>query len=145
MTAVFETNVFVSAAGSRTGVSWQCFVLLARRRLQLAVTEEILTEYETIAERLSSRTGKYRAMKWRPLFRWVCDKSRCYESAPLGKQRSRDVDDDIFLSCALAAGAKIIVSKDPDLLALGKPFGIEIMTPTIFVARFKQNGSGGVF
>jgi putative PIN family toxin of toxin-antitoxin system len=137
MTVVFDTNVFVSAAGSRAGVSWQCFVLLARRRFQLAVTEEILTEYQTIAERLSHTTGKYHGMKWRPLFYWVRDKSRFCEPAPLGKQRSRDANDDIFLSCALAAGSKIIVSKDKDLLDLGKPFGIEIMTPTIFIARFK--------
>ena len=30
-----------------------------------------------------------------------------------------------FLACALASGAKLIVSKDRDLLTLGKPFGVE--------------------
>jgi len=30
----------------------------------------------------------------------------------------------------------VIVSKDNDLLALGKPFGIEVLTPRQFLARF---------
>jgi hypothetical protein len=39
------------------------------------------------------------------------------------------------LACALEAGAKIIVSRDEDLLALGKPFGIEIITPRQLLAN----------
>jgi putative PIN family toxin of toxin-antitoxin system len=137
MTVVFDTNVFVSAAISQNGLARRCFVLLARRRFQLAVTREILAEYETAAEELTRQPGKFHGMNWRPLFRWLHDQAVYFEPAPLGKQRSRDATDDIFLAGALAAGAKIIVSYDEDLLALGKPFGIEILKPAIFVARFK--------
>jgi putative PIN family toxin of toxin-antitoxin system len=137
MIAVIDTNVFISAAGKRAGISWQCFVLFARRRFQLAVTKDVLTEYETVAERLANSSGIYRAMNWRPLLLWVRHKASHFEPAPLGKQRSRDVHDDIFVSCALAGGAKIIVSKDNDVLDLEKPFGIEILTPSVFVARFR--------
>jgi predicted nucleic acid-binding protein len=35
----------------------------------------------------------------------------------------------------LAAEAKIIVSRDQDLLALEKPFGIHILTPRLLLAR----------
>jgi putative PIN family toxin of toxin-antitoxin system len=137
MIVVVDTNVFISAAGSRAGFSWRCFVLLAERRFQLAVTKEILTEFETVAERLSHQPGIHCGMKWRPLFHWLCDKAIYFDPAPLGKQRSRNAADDIFLACALASGAKIIVSHDADLLALEKPFGIEIVKPAICVARFK--------
>jgi putative PIN family toxin of toxin-antitoxin system len=137
MIVVIDTNVFISAAGSRTGLSWQCFVLLARRRFQLAVTKEILTEYELVAERLAHRPGIHYGMNWRPLFNWLHDKAIYFEPMPMGKQRSRDADDDIFLACALASGAKVIVSYDPDLLELEKPSGIEILKPAIFVAQFK--------
>ena len=137
MIIVIDTNVFVPAAGSRANISWRCFVLLARRRFQLAVTKEILEEYEDTAKRLSREPGKFRGMDWRPLFHWIHEKAIYCEPAPLGKQRSRDADDDIFLACALAGGAKIIVSHDTDLLELEKPFGIEILKPAIFVARFK--------
>ena len=36
-----------------------------------------------------------------------------------------------------ASSASIIVSNDEDLLQLEKPFGIEILKPAAFVARFK--------
>jgi predicted nucleic acid-binding protein len=47
MIVVIDTNVFISAAGYRAGHSWQCLVLFAERRFQLAATREILAEYET--------------------------------------------------------------------------------------------------
>lgn len=137
MIVVIDTNVFISAAGSRAGLSWRSFVLLAQRHFQLAVTKEILAEYERTAERLAREPGKFQGMKWRPLFHWVNDQAVYFEPSPLGKQRSRDAGDDIFLACALASGAKVIVSHDKDLLELEKPFGIEILKPTTFVARMK--------
>jgi putative PIN family toxin of toxin-antitoxin system len=141
MTVVFDTNVFVSAAISQTGLARRCFVLLARRRFQLAVTRDILAEYETTAEELTRRPGKFHGLNWRPLFHWLCDQAVYHKPAPLGKQRSRDVTDDIFLACALASGAKTIVSHDKDLLVLEKPFGIEILKPAVFVARFRAVAS----
>ena len=137
MTAVFDTNVFISAAGTRTGLSWRCFVLFARRRFQLAVTQEILAEYEDVAQRLAREAGLYHGMQWRPLFQWLKDKALDFQPAPLGKQRSRDADDDIFLACGVASRATFIVTHDRDLLVLRKPFGIEIVTPAVFVSRFK--------
>jgi putative PIN family toxin of toxin-antitoxin system len=137
MMVVIDTKVFISAAGNRSGVSWPCFVLFARRRFQLAVTKDILAEYERVADRLARSSGIYRDMNWRPLFQWLHHKAAYFEPAALGKQRSRDKDDDIFLAGALASGAKTIISKDHDLLDLGKPFGIEIVTPSNFAAGFQ--------
>jgi putative PIN family toxin of toxin-antitoxin system len=137
MTVVLDTNVFIFAAVSRTGASWQCFVLFARRRFRLAVTQEILTEFHTTAERFSGKQGKHQDFKWRPLFGLVQAQAHFFGPATSGKQRSRDAEDDIFLACAPASGAKISISKDNDLLDLEKPFGIEILTPAIFVTRFR--------
>jgi predicted nucleic acid-binding protein len=69
---------------------------------------------------------------------WYYDRVKLVEPAPLGKQRSRDAKDDPYLACALAAGAKIIVSRDDDLLALGKPFGIQIVTPRELLAKLTR-------
>ena len=41
-------------------------------------------------------------------------------------------------AAALAAGAKVIVSLDEDLLALEKPFGIEIITPRQLLSRLQR-------
>jgi len=52
----------------------------------------------------------------------------------LGKKRSRDLQDDIYLRAALAAKATLMVTYDKDLLALEKPFGVAMVRP----ARFLQ-------
>jgi predicted nucleic acid-binding protein len=48
------------------------------------------------------------------------------------------VKDDPYLACALAAGAKVIVSRDDDLLALEKPFGIQILMPRELLTRLAR-------
>jgi putative PIN family toxin of toxin-antitoxin system len=113
--------------------------LLARRRFQLAVTDGILAEYEEAAVGLAEKPGRNHGMNWLPVFQWLERKSIRFEPAPLGKARSRDPSDDIFLACALSSNAQYIVSFDKDLLSLGKPFGIEILTPAAFLAKFERH------
>jgi predicted nucleic acid-binding protein len=40
----------------------------------------------------------------------------------------------MVLAAALGARASYLVTKDPDLLALEKPFGIECVTPRSFLS-----------
>lgn len=86
---------------------------------------------------LSGLSRKMREVNPEPWLQWIERKAKIYDPAPLGKQRARDPGDDPFLSCALACVAKIVVSKDKDLRVLGKPFGIEILPPRQFLARFR--------
>ena len=50
----------------------------------------------------------------------------------------RDPDDDAFIRCAMAGGAKWLVSGDADLLVLGQVESIRIMTPAAFLAHLDQ-------
>ncbi len=70
-----------------------------------------------------------------PKLAWVKQKARLVEPAPLGKRRSRDAKDDMYLAGALAAGAAFIVTYDKDLLALEKPIGVETLRPAEFLRR----------
>ena len=70
-----------------------------------------------------------------PKLAWLRAKAKLLEPAPLGKQRSRDAKDDSYLACALAAGARYIISYDEVLLKLRKPFGIEIIRPAELLRR----------
>ena len=69
---------------------------------------------------------------------WLRPKAEWVEPAPLGKRRSRDAKDDPFLACALAARAEFVVTRDDDLLALGKPLGLEITTPARFLVWLRE-------
>lgn len=135
MTVVFDTNVVVSAALWPDGEARRCFFIVAKRKLQMAVTAPVMDEYRAVAERVRKRVaaGKNPA----PFLDWIAEKSTWHEPAPLGKQRSRDAADDLFLSCALAGGAECFVTNDRDLLVLEKPFGIAMLTPHQFIVRFR--------
>jgi predicted nucleic acid-binding protein len=43
----------------------------------------------------------------------------------------------MFLACALASRARHLIARDPDLLTLGKPFGIAIVTDEQFLRLTK--------
>ena len=68
-----------------------------------------------------------------PFLHWVESECPQFIPNPLGKQRSRDASDDMFLACALASGAKYLITRDADLLALGKPFRLAIVTDEQFL------------
>jgi putative PIN family toxin of toxin-antitoxin system len=134
MNVVADTNVVVSAI-FWPGESRECMVLWARRRFHLAVTVAILEEYSEVAYRLARRHSKVNPEPW---LQWIERRARVYEPAPLGRPRSRDPEDDPILACALACGARFLVSKDNDLLALEKPFGIQILHPRQLLAHFNK-------
>ena len=46
---------------------------------------------------------------------------------------SSDPDDDMFIECAIVAGASMVVSGDHHLLELGEYQGIRIVTPAAFL------------
>lgn len=135
MTVVVDTNVVVSAAFWPKSEDRRCFVLLARRQCRLAITEVILDEYRALVNRIGRRECPDKEPT--PFLDWIERVAILVDPSPLGKRRSRDAQDDPFLACALASRAEFIVTKDKDLLALEKPFGIEVVTPREFYRRLK--------
>jgi putative PIN family toxin of toxin-antitoxin system len=129
---VVDTNTFIAAGWRTNAHARRVFAGVARRRFRLAVTSAILNEYRGVSHR-----PRFADKNYAGLLAWIEKQALVVEPVPLGKRHSRDVKDDIFLACALAAGAEKIVSADLDLLDLGKPFGIEILSPAQFIAREK--------
>jgi putative PIN family toxin of toxin-antitoxin system len=121
---VLDANIVFAGVGWR-GEAYNCLLAMAKRRIIVFATLEILEEVRALV------TDRRHKFKYPPggALNWYYDRVKLVEPSPLGKQRSRDAKDDPYLACALAAGAKIIVSRDDDLLALQKPFGIQIVTP----------------
>jgi len=134
VTVVIDTNVFLAAAFWR-GVARKCWALCAGRHYRIAVTPEILDEYRRKARVLAKR---YPKVNPEPFLRWIENECPQFIAIPLGKQRSRDASDDIFLAAALASRAKFLITRDPDLLVLGKPFGIAIVTDEEFFKLAKD-------
>jgi putative PIN family toxin of toxin-antitoxin system len=130
---VLDANVIFAGVGWR-GEAHNCLLAMAKRRITVFATLEILDEVRAL---VAERGSKFKYASHN-LLTWYYDRVKLVEPAPLGKQRSRDVKDDPYLACALAAGAKVIVSRDDDLLALEKPFGIQILTPRELLTRLAR-------
>jgi putative PIN family toxin of toxin-antitoxin system len=133
MKVVVDAGVVFSAAGWR-GEAHRCLMAMAHRQIIAYATLETLNELRNL---LLDRGHK---AKYPPvtILNWYYDRVKLVEPAPLGRQRSRDAKDDPYLACALAAGAKVIVSRDDDLMALEKPFGIQIITPRELLAKLTR-------
>jgi predicted nucleic acid-binding protein len=131
---VFDTSVVLAGVGWR-GEAYQCLVMMARRRLIAFATITTVAEARAKAGELAA-AGRF-SHDPMPMLNWYFANVRTVDPAPLGKQRSRDVNDDPILACALGAGAKIVTAYDKDLLDLGKPFGIEILKPAELLRRLK--------
>ena len=134
MTVVIDTNVFLAAAFWR-GTARKCWALCASRNYPIAVTTAILDEYRRKAEVLARRFPRINPD---PFLNWIENECPRFIPNPVGKQRSRDATDDIFLAAALASRAKYLISRDGDLLALRKPFGIPIVTDDQFLRLAKS-------
>lgn len=131
---VFDCGVLLSAIGWN-GNPRRCLSLVAHRQAKFCATADTWNEYET---RIPVELTKKRpAANAQATLDWLLTVTHFVNPAPLGKQRSRDLKDDRYLACALAAGAKFVVTNDRDLLDLGKPFGVAIVTPIQFLLHVR--------
>ena len=124
---VFDTSTVVAAIFWPRSTARRAWTLVARRQVRPCVTERIEDEYRATC--LEVQPERFPERSPMPFLNWIHLKALHCLPVQLGKPRSRDSTDDPFLGCALAAGAKFIVSSDRDLLDLEKPFGIAVLTP----------------
>ena len=136
ITVVLDTNTVASAIFWPNSTARRCLAGLARRHYGIAVSSSVFKEYKAVAAELQPR---FPACNSDGALAWLRLKAGWFEPAPLGKPRSRDPKDDPFLACALAARAKYLVTRDNDLLVLGKPFGIEMIPPAGFLAWLRRS------
>jgi putative PIN family toxin of toxin-antitoxin system len=135
MRVVFDANVVASAV-CWNGEPYLCLIKMARRQLFAFTTPETLEETRAVtAEFIRRRHPPHNATA---RLTWYLEKVKVVESAPVGKQRSRDAADDPYLAAALGARASFLVTFDKDLLVLGKPFGISVITPAQVLKQLKS-------
>jgi uncharacterized protein len=133
--AVVDTGVLVG------GVYWryephQCVQAWLKGLLVLVISDAIYVEYERVLDEVKAEQGFHTDVApWLDAIRtsalWVTPE-------PLSVPVCRDPHDDKFIAAALAAKARLVLARDPDLTVLRKPFGIEILTPRQCLARLPR-------
>jgi putative PIN family toxin of toxin-antitoxin system len=128
--AVLDTSAVVAGIFWKTD-AYRCLVALTKRRFFIAGCPEIFSEYR----RSTLKREKQYDIDPRPMLDYLEATARKVEPVHLLAPVCRDASDEIFLAVAVAANAQFIVSHDPDLLVLKKPFGIEILHPREFLRK----------
>jgi putative PIN family toxin of toxin-antitoxin system len=122
VTIVFDTNVLIAALVA----NGLCHEIVQRglRLHALASSPALLDELERTLRNKVGMTPE--ARRFVDALRHHV---RIVDPEPLPSAVSRDPDDDVVLSTALAAGADVIVTGDHDLLVLVSYEGIPILSP----------------
>ncbi len=131
MKIVIDTNVVISAVFFG-GIPRKILEAAMAHRFQVCGTPSIIAEYEeVVAEMIERKQGRLRRDVLAPFISQI----RIFEPAT-SLCICRDPDDDKFISCAVDAEAKYIVSGDKDLLVIKDYEGIQIVTAKEFSDSF---------
>lgn len=126
---MFDTNVRLAALLWR-GAAYKCWLAVRAGLVEVVYCREMFAEF---SEKLYEKFG----------FSAENVRTAVYDFRRFGRQVeitgnvhivSGDPDDDMFIECALVAGASMIVSGDRHLLQLQEYQGVRIITPAAFLA-----------
>ena len=133
MRAVLDTNVVMSAIFFG-GVPFKVLNAWHNGEFELVVSDAVMAEYREIAVRMKAKFPSIEPEIW---MRYIEDHATVVSAVPLAAPVCKDVDDDVFLACAVAANAKIVCSGDKYLLDCNGWNGIEVLTPRLFCNRLQ--------
>ncbi len=133
--AVLDTNVVVSALlfsgpPSRLISAWQS------GRLRLVVSAPILDEYIRVLAypKFKLTNTEIRGLLEEELIPFM----ETVTAVPTTIPDLRDPDDAKFITCAVAAGVRWLVSGDDDLLSLHHVESVDILSVTAFLQQLKR-------
>ena len=126
---MFVSGVFFGGVPGRILSAWR------DNAITLVVSPEILDEYEATGQRLAA---DFLGVDFDPLIALVAKEGTVVQAPPLPEAVCDDPDDDIFLACAIASRADIVVSGDRALLRVSGYGGVEVLSPRTFVDRYLE-------
>jgi putative PIN family toxin of toxin-antitoxin system len=132
--AVLDSSVVVSGIGWRGGEARAVLKLLASNGFESWRTPWITAEWTDTVERVAETEKRWRNPNWTNWLEWLRAVSRFSDDIPIKKTVKRDPQDDPVIMAAVAVRAVFIVTYDPDLLDLKKPYGVTCVTPRAFLS-----------
>jgi putative PIN family toxin of toxin-antitoxin system len=135
MLVVVDTGVLISGV-LWTGLPHRLIGLAEAGEITICVSGEILQEYREVFSR-PKFTGKIqdRLTTVEEIMQGVLRLAALYPAPPPVRVVQADPDDDKFIACALAVGAKYLISGDSHLLDLEEQAGVSIVTVREFLER----------
>ena len=131
MKIVLDTNVLISGIFF-SGPPYQILKAWQEGKIKIAISEEILTEYQRMSEQLSKQ---FPTVDIEQILKLLTIHAELIDTQGLEVTVCEDPDDDMFITCALASKSKIIVSGDKHLLRVSGYQEIEVLKPRYFVDK----------
>jgi len=132
MRIVLDTNVFISGIFF-SGPPSQILKAWGNLNFQIVLSQEILDEYQRVANELSS---KFPSVDILPIIEMVTIHGQFVDTQDIDITVCEDPDDNKFIECAIASNCQIIVSGDKHLLKLTGYKGIAVLNPRDFVEKY---------
>ena len=126
-TNVFISGIFFSGPPSQILKAWQ------NSRLQIVLSQEILNEYQRVAESLAAQ---FPTIDILPIIELMTIHGLLIEVEGFDVSVCDDPDDNKFMECAIASNSKIIISGDKHLLKVSGYQGIKVLKPREFVDSY---------
>ena len=129
MKIVLDTNVLISGIFF-SGPPYQILKAWQEGKVEIAISEDILTEYQRVTEELSKQ---FPSVDIEQILKLLTINAEIVDTHGLEVTVCEDPDDNMFISCALASNSKIIVSGDKHLLKISGYQKIEVFKPRNFM------------
>ena len=132
MKIVLDTNVLMSGIFF-LGPPYQILKAWQKDKFNIVISENILTEYQRVAEELSKQ---YPSVHIEPILELLTIHAEMVDTHGFNVTVCEDPDDNMFISCALASKSKIIVSGDKHLLKVSEYQRIVVVKPRVFIDNY---------
>ena len=136
--AVFDTNVFISALRSQLGASYKLLTLVGGDTFDIIVSVPLVLEYEEVARRQARRMGlTYEDIN--DILDYVCNAADRRNIFFLWRPFLPDPGDDMVLELAVEAGCKYIVTFNVRHFKGVEQFGVRAVRPGEFLKLIGVN------
>lgn len=143
MKIVLDTNVLISAFLSRSGVPYQVFELTRTSDVTLVMSQAVFQELERVIRYPHLRAhANYNDDQVKQFLRGIQRGSLWVSVNETLTLIEDDETDNRFIELAVAGKAKYVITGDKrHLLPLRRYQGIEIVSPTEFLALYKSSSA----
>jgi putative PIN family toxin of toxin-antitoxin system len=115
---VYDCNIFVQALLSTSGAAGECIRRAMAKEVALYLSKDLLSEIRETPFKPTPRKLGITVERTEHLISTLLEVSTVVNDVPLVFQYERDPDDAHYINLALAAQARLVVSRDRDLLDL---------------------------
>ena len=135
---VIDTNVLISALGSKNGASFKLLTLLGRDKYVVSISVPLVPEYEAAAKLISKKL-KLKHSDIDDILDYLCSVSEHRKIHFLWRPVLRDPSDDMVLELAVESDSDYILTYNKADFGGSERFGVEVIDPKEFLQKIGES------